>query len=121
MKPKERDFRVLKIGLNMPRIDLFDRIDQRVDKMMATGLLEEATGLIHLRHLNSLNTVGYKELFAYLDGEVTLERAVENIKTNTRRYAKRQLTWFKRDEEIHWLYPSEADEIKNLALKFQNI
>ncbi|MEI6749438.1 MAG: tRNA (adenosine(37)-N6)-dimethylallyltransferase MiaA [Bacteroidota bacterium] len=120
-KPKERDFRVLKIGLNMPRIDLFDRIDQRVDKMMATGLLEEATGLIHLRHLNSLNTVGYKELFAYLDGEVTLERAVENIKTNTRRYAKRQLTWFKRDEEIHWLYSSEAEEIKNLALKFQNI
>ncbi len=108
---KARDFRVVKIGLNLPRAELFARIGGRVDKMMAAGLLEEVKQFFPLRHLNALNTVGYKELFAYLDGEVSLERAVENIKTNTRRYAKRQLTWFTRDPEMKWFEPHQEAEI----------
>lgn len=108
---KLRSFRVIKIGLNLPRPELFARINQRVDSMMAAGLLEEVKQLIPLRHLNALNTVGYKELFTYLDGEISLERAVENIKTNTRRYAKRQLTWFKRDLEMKWFEPQQIVEI----------
>jgi tRNA dimethylallyltransferase len=108
---KAREFRVLKIGLDLPRTELFARIGLRVDQMMAAGLLEEVKEFLPLRHLNALNTVGYKELFAYLDGEVPIERAVENIKTNTRRYAKRQLTWFKRDVETKWFEPWQASEI----------
>lgn len=108
---KTRDFAVLKIGLNLPRAELFARIGQRVDEMMAAGLLGEVKQFIPLRHLNALNTVGYKELFAYIDGDVSLERAVEDIKTNTRRYAKRQLTWFKRDLEIKWFEPRQVPEI----------
>jgi tRNA dimethylallyltransferase len=117
---KERNFNVLKIGLNLPRAELFNRIGERVDQMIEAGLLDEVKQLIPFRQLNALKTVGYKELFAYLDGGVTLERAVENIKTNTRRYAKRQLTWFKRDEEIQWFDPSEDEKIRNVVLKFQN-
>lgn len=108
---KARDFRVVKIGLNLPRVELFARIGGRVDQMMAAGLLEEVKQLFPLRHLNALNTVGYKELFSYLDGEISLERAVENIKTNTRRYAKRQLTWFTRDMEMRWFEPHQEAEI----------
>lgn len=111
---KARDFRVVKIGLNLPRAQLFGRIGERVDQMMAAGLLEEVKQFIPLRHLNALNTVGYKELFSYLDGEVSLELAVDNIKTNTRRYAKRQLTWFKRDPEINWFEPDDMKGIMNL-------
>ena len=108
---KARDFRVVKIGLNLPRAELFAGINQRVDQMMLAGLLEEVKQFISLRHLNALNTVGYKELFAYLDDEVSLEQAVENIKTNSRRYAKRQLTWFKRDMEMKWFDPRQTAEI----------
>ena len=92
-----RDFNIEKYYLNRPREELFDRINRRVDKMMADGLLEEARSLLPYRHLNPLNTVGYKELFDYFDGKCTLEQAVTDIKTHTRRYAKRQITWFKRE------------------------
>lgn len=94
---KERDFKIEKCYLNRPREVLFDRISRRVDAMMEQGLLEEARQLLPYRDLNALNTVGYKELFDYFDGKCSLEQAVEDIKTHTRRYAKRQLTWFKRD------------------------
>lgn len=93
----ERDFHIAKYYLNRPREILFDRINRRVDMMMEAGLLEEARSLYPYRNLNALNTVGYKELFDYFDGKNSIERAVENIKTHTRRYAKHQLTWFKRD------------------------
>lgn len=94
---KQRDFNIEKYYLNRPREELFDRINRRVDKMMEDGLLEEARGLLQYRDLNALNTVGYRELFSYMDGKCTLEQAVTDIKTHTRRYAKKQLTWFKRD------------------------
>ena len=98
-KQVTRDFNIEKYYLNRPREELFDRINRRVDKMMADGLLEEARSLQPYRHLNPLNTVGYKELFDYFDGKCTLEQAVTDIKTHTRRYAKRQITWFKREYE----------------------
>ena len=101
-KRKERDFEIEKIGLERPREELYDRINKRVDIMIADGLEEEAKKVYHLRHLNSLNTVGFKEMFAYFDGEISRERAIELIKQNSRHYAKRQMTWFKRDTEIHW-------------------
>ncbi|MBU2651725.1 MAG: tRNA (adenosine(37)-N6)-dimethylallyltransferase MiaA [Bacteroidetes bacterium] len=100
---RERVFEIGKIGLNTDRGTLFRRIEDRVDSMMEAGLLEEVRSLTQYRHLNALNTVGYKELFNYLDGIWTLPEAIEKIKTNTRRYAKRQLTWFKRDESIQWI------------------
>jgi tRNA dimethylallyltransferase len=100
---KERPFRIIKIGLTRSRENLFNRINQRVDKMMQLGLMEEARRLYPMRHLNSLNTVGYKELFKVLDGEWELPMAVERIKKNTRVYAKKQMTWFKHDPDIHWL------------------
>ena len=98
-KQVQRDFHIVKKYLNRPREELFDRINRRVDKMMADGLLEEARGLYPYRDLNALNTVGYRELFDYFDGKCTLEQAVTDIKTHTRRYAKRQITWFKREYE----------------------
>jgi len=113
---RKRDFEVIKIGLNLPRELLFERIALRADRMMHDGLLEEARLLLPYRHLTALNTVGYKELFGYLDGDVTLQQAVENIKTNTRRYAKRQLTWFKRDKEVQWVEPSQAEEVYGLVV-----
>jgi hypothetical protein len=109
--PKPRTFNIIKIALNTDREILFERIGNRVDKMMERGLLEEVKALLPLREENALNTVGYKELYAYLDGKVSLEEAVEKIKTNTRRYAKRQLTWFKRDEEMMWFAPEEYGEV----------
>lgn len=112
---KERPFRILKIGLNRPREELYDRINRRVDMMMADGWLDEARSVYPLRHLNALNTVGYKELFLYFDGTWSLEEAVERIKGNTRRYMRKQLTWFKRDAEIHWFTPDETDEIVALV------
>lgn len=96
-KPAERNFNIQKYYLNRPREELFDRISRRVDMMMEMGLLDEARGLYPYKELNALNTVGYKELFDYMDGKCSLEQAVVDIKTHTRRYAKRQLTWFKRD------------------------
>jgi len=106
---KERPFATIKIGLNTEREVLFEKIAGRVDRMMEKGLLDEVIRLRDYHDQNALKTVGYKELYAYLDGEVSLERAVENIKTNTRRYAKRQLTWFKRDDAIRWFEPDNFE------------
>lgn len=108
---KQRPFEVIKIGIEMPREELYERINQRVDKMMEAGLLEEAQALIRLKHKNALQTVGYKELFEHLEGKTTLEEAVELIKRNTRRFAKRQMTWFRRDENIKWFHPQETEDI----------
>jgi len=105
---KERPFRVLKFGLRREREQLFARINARVDQMMRDGLLEEVKRVYPQRHLNSLNTVGYKELFKVLDGEWELPMAVERIKKNTRVYAKKQMTWYKHDADIHWL---DADKM----------
>ena len=110
---KQRPFHIVKIGVNRPREELYQRINQRVDQMMADGLLEEAKRVYQQRDMNALNTVGYKELFDYLDGRWTLEEAVERIKGNTRRYARKQLTWFKRDEEIRWFHPEQQQDILN--------
>lgn len=100
---KERPFRIIKIGLRRERENLFSRINQRVDQMMADGLLEEVKSVYHLKHLNSLNTVGYKEMFNVLDGIWDQQMAVERMKKNTRVYAKKQMTWYKHDADIHWL------------------
>lgn len=100
---KPRPFRTIKLAINPPRTTLFDRINRRVDKMMESGLLDEARNVYHLRHLNALNTVGYKELFAYFDGIMDLHTAVARIGKNTRVYAKKQLTWMQRDTAIHYL------------------
>ena len=108
---RERPFRIIKIGLNRPREELYARINQRVDQMMADGLLEEVKAMYPKRSLNALNTVGYKELFDYLDGRWSLEEAVERIKGNTRRYARKQLTWYKKDDQICWCHPDEITTI----------
>lgn len=107
IKAKERDFNVIKIGLNRDREELYQRINLRVDKMLEDGLLEEARALYPQRNLNALKTVGYKELFDYFDGNITLEKAVELIKRDSRRYAKRQLTWFARYDDIRWFHPDD--------------
>ena len=107
---KERPFRIVKMALNYEREVLFDRINRRVDAMIAAGLEQEAHSVYHLRHLNSLNTVGYKEMFAYFDGTMDYETAVARIGKNTRVYAKKQLTWYKRDAELHLLNPVDAFE-----------
>ena len=107
-KKAERPFRIIKIGLELPKEELHARIQQRVDQMMEDGLLEEVRSLVPYRSHNALQTVGYKELFDHLDGKSSLEEAVVNIKTNTRHYAKRQMTWFKKDAEIEWMAPSDC-------------
>lgn len=108
---KERPFNVVKIGLNTAREQLYAQINHRVDIMMENGLLQEVQQLLPFRNYNALKTVGYSELFDYLDGNTTLEAAVDKIKQNTRRFAKRQLTWFRRDEEIRWFEPGQSTEI----------
>jgi len=108
---KKRPFKIIKIGLKREREELYERINQRVDKMMEEGLLEEARKLYPLCHLNSLNTVGYKELFLFFSGEYSLEFAVEKIKQNTRIYSRKQMTWFKKDSDIRWFHPEQIDEI----------
>ena len=108
---KERPFHILKIGLTRDRAELYDRINRRVDQMMDEGLLEEARSVYAHRELNSLNTVGYKEIFKYLDGEWDLDFAIEKIKQNSRIYSRKQMTWFKRDEEIRWFHPEQEKEI----------
>lgn len=113
---KERPFHILKIGLQREREELFYRINARVDAMIEGGLVEEARRLYPYRHLNALNTVGYKELFAYFDGEMDLSMAIEKIKKNTRVYAKKQMTWFKKDADIHWFYPDKLSVEEVLAL-----
>lgn len=106
-----RNFNLIKIGLELPREEIYERINRRVDLMMEEGLLEEVQSLYEFKHLNSLQTVGYKELFDYLDGKTELDFAVDEIKKNTRRYAKRQLTWYRKDENIKWFSPFEKEEI----------
>ncbi|MGE4334259.1 MAG: tRNA (adenosine(37)-N6)-dimethylallyltransferase MiaA [Macellibacteroides sp.] len=108
---KTRPFRIIKIGLTRDREELCDRINARVDQMMRDGLLEEARHVYPYKHLNSLNTVGYKEMFNYLDGEWPLDFAVEKIKRNSRVYARKQMTWFKRDKEINWFHPDNIEGI----------
>lgn len=110
-KRKERDFEIIKIGLNRSRSELYERINLRVDKMMHAELLQEARTYYPYKHLNTLNTVGYKELYEYMDGNWTLDFAVNMIKQDTRRYAKRQLTWFNRDKDIHWFHPDDEERI----------
>ncbi len=107
---KERPFRVVKIGLTRPREELYTRINARVDNMLAQGLLEEVRAVESLRHLNALNTVGYKEMFRYLDGEWTLEAAADMVRQDSRHYAKRQLTWFNADPEMHWVNLTDTPE-----------
>lgn len=111
---KKRPFDIVKIALNRPRAELFERIHSRVDQMIEDGLIDEVKSLGKYRDLNSLNTVGYKEILKYLDGEWSLDLAIEKIKTNTRRYAKRQLTWFKKNEVYKWFQPSDKSDILNL-------
>ena len=111
----DRPFRIIKVALERPREELYARINARVEQMIQDGLVEEARAVYPKRRLNSLQTVGYRELFAYFDGEYDLPRAIELIQQNTRHYAKRQLTWFRRDPEIHWLNANEPYE-KNISV-----
>ena len=108
---KERPFNIVKIGLNRPREELYERINQRVLQMVDEGLVEEAKQVFPKRDLNALNTVGYKELFDYFDGITDLDEAIRRIQSNTRRYCRKQLTWFKRDERIRWFHPDNIEEI----------
>lgn len=114
---KTRPFRTVKIGLRRERQELFERINRRVDTMMADGMLDEARCLYPLRGENALNTVGYKELFRHLDGEWELSFAIEKIKKNTRDYAKKQMTWFAHDESIRWFHPDQTNEIKQYIVQ----
>ena len=113
---KERPFRIVKIGLNRDREELYGRINARVDQMMQQGLLKEAQSVYSLKDLNALNTVGYKELFNYIEGRWPLDEAVERIKGNTRRYARKQLTWYKKDPNIRWFHPDQKEDIINYIL-----
>jgi tRNA dimethylallyltransferase len=108
---KERPFQIVKIGLNMERSLLYDRINNRVDEMLKAGLLNEVKSLNAFRSYNALNTVGYSEMFDYLDGTTTLQEATDKIKQNTRRFAKRQLTWFRKDQSTTWFEPNQTAEI----------
>jgi tRNA dimethylallyltransferase len=111
-----RPFNIVKIGLTLPREQLYDRINKRVDQMVAQGLVEEVRSLLPYRHLNALNTVGYSELFDYFDGKIGLDTAIDLIKQNTRRFAKRQLTWFRKDTSIQWYNPIELS-IEDILLQ----
>lgn len=111
-KKTKRPFDIIKIGLDLPREELYERINLRVDKMMEAGLEEEVKQLLPFRAKNSMQTVGYKELIRYFDGEIDLDFAIEEIKKNSRRYAKRQLTWFRREKEIEWFSPFEVEDVK---------
>jgi tRNA dimethylallyltransferase len=110
---KTRDFNIIKIGINRDRPELFERINSRVDKMISDGLTDEVKSLTAYRETNALKTVGYREIFEYFDGKTSLENAIEQIKTNTRRYAKRQITWFSRDKTMPWFHPDEFENILN--------
>ena len=116
---RQRPFSIVKIALNRPREELYERINRRVDQMMSDGLLDEARALYPRRELNALNTVGYKELFDYLDGRWPLEEAVERIKGNTRRYARKQLTWYKKDEQIRWFHPDDKESIIDYITNYE--
>ena len=110
---KQRPFKIMKVGLNREREELYDRINRRVLQMIDHGLLEEAQAVYPKRGLNSLNTVGFRELFSYFDGDIPLEEAIRQIQSNTRRYMRKQLTWFKRDDTIRWFHPDNYEEILN--------
>ena len=110
-KKKKRDFKIIKLGLELPKEELHKNINNRVDEMMNSGLLNEVKSLSSYKNLNALQTVGYKELFDHLDGKISLDDAVERIKINTRQYAKRQMTWFRKDKDIKWLSANDPDEI----------
>lgn len=114
---KERPFNLIKIGLNTDRAKLYERINNRVDTMIENGLIDEVKSLIAFKNLNALNTVGYSEIFDYLDEKLSLPEAINAIKQNTRRFAKRQLTWFRRDDETRWFEPDEVEEIINYCEK----
>ena len=115
---KKRDFEIVKVGIDYPREELYDRINRRVDMMMSEGLEAEARAMLPQRHLNALQTVGFSEMFDYLDGTISREEAVELIKRNSRRYAKRQMTWFRRDKDIRWFEkPTPAEVIDYLEGK----
>lgn len=116
---RQRPFRLVKIALNRPREELYERINRRVDQMMSDGLLDEARALYPKKELNALNTVGYKELFDYLDGRWPLEEAVERIKGNTRRYARKQLTWYKKDKQIRWFHPDDKQSIIDYIINYE--
>lgn len=116
---KQRSFDIVKIGLNRDREELYDRINIRVYRMIDEGLVDEVRSLAPHRHLNALNTVGYKEIFNYLDGIWTLERAIEMIQQNSRRYAKKQLTWFSHDESINWFHPDDKDKVIALVDRYR--
>ena len=115
---KERPFRIIKIGLNMDRQRLYERIDLRVEQMIHDGLIQEALNVYEYKDLNALNTVGYKETFEYLDGLCTLDNAIFRIKSNTHKYCRKQLTWFRRDPNIHWFSPDNIEEIINYINTF---
>lgn len=116
---KQRPFTIIKIGLNRDREELYQRINLRVDAMMKEGLLKEVEELREYRELNALNTVGYKELFDYFDGRWPLSEAVERIKGNTRRYARKQLTWFRRDQKMRWFHPNEKQNIMTYITQYE--
>ncbi len=114
---QQRDFNIIKIGLDLPREELYQRINHRVDVMMENGLLKEVKSVYPLRYLNALQTVGYRELFDFFDGNSTLEKAIEKIKQNSRHYAKRQVTWFKGDEEMRWFHAANASQMQDYILQ----
>ena len=116
---KQRPFEIIKIGLNREREELYNRINRRVDSMMEQGLLKEAEEMLPYRQANALNTVGYKELFSYFDGIWELDEAIERIKGNTRRYARKQLTWFKRDQQMKWFHPDEQEQIMKYISEYE--
>lgn len=111
-KKKERSFDIIKIGLRRDREELYERINKRVDEMIQNGLIDEVKNVMSYHYTNALNTVGYKEIFQYLDGNWSLEQAIEKIKQNTRIYSRKQMTWYKKDTEIHWFHPDNDKEIK---------
>ena len=114
--PKQRPFRIIKAGLELPREILYSRINERVDKMMAQGLLREAESLYPQRHLKNLQSVGYTELFDFMDGKYTLPEAINKIKQHTRNYAKRQMTWFKKDKSFTWFNADDKDVVEKILL-----
>lgn len=115
---RQRPFEIIKIGIDVPREELYDRINRRVDMMVSEGLIDEVKSLVEFRFLNSLNTVGYSELFECFDGKITENQAIELIKRNSRRYAKRQMTWFRRDVDIQWVTKKDLEEVKKIIKKF---
>jgi len=116
---KKRPFEIIRVGLEKERELIYDRINQRVDLMMENGLLDEVRSIVDFRHQNALKTVGYRELFDYLDEKVSLNEAVEKIKVNSRRYAKRQLTWFKKDKNTRWFMPEQQEEMINFIRSYK--